>query len=180
MAANRARILAAAARLFRARGIDAVSVAEVMHAAGMTHGGFYRHFPSKADLAAAAIDTAFASLLAGLDRDIAAFGRAGALACYIETYLAPAHAADPSGGCPVAALGSEIARQPEIVRAALARGMDAVAARFAPLWPSEGACRALLATLAGVITQVRALPEPDRVVRLAEAREALAPLLPSA
>ena len=47
------RILDAAARLFRERGIEATSVADVMKAAGMTHGGFYRHFDSKEDLVSA-------------------------------------------------------------------------------------------------------------------------------
>ena len=45
-AATRARIVAVAARLFRARGIDATSVADVMSALGLTVGGFYSHFDS--------------------------------------------------------------------------------------------------------------------------------------
>ena len=50
MAENRQRILSEAARLFREKGVDAVSVAEVMQAAGLTHGGFYGHFQSKDEL----------------------------------------------------------------------------------------------------------------------------------
>ena len=57
-AATRARIVAVAARLFRARGIDATSVADVMSALGLTVGGFYRHFDSKEALVAEAIDAA--------------------------------------------------------------------------------------------------------------------------
>src|ERR1044072_8421855 len=49
---NRAHIVATAARLFRERGYDGVGVAELMAAAGFTHGGFYKHFRSKADLIA--------------------------------------------------------------------------------------------------------------------------------
>src|SRR5213075_2094460 len=57
-AATRARIVAVAARMFRARGIDATSIADVMSALGLTIGGFYRHFESKEALVAEAIDAA--------------------------------------------------------------------------------------------------------------------------
>ena len=56
VAAHRARILAAAARLFRLRGFEDVTVAEVMKEAGLTHGAFYGHFPSKEALIAGAIE----------------------------------------------------------------------------------------------------------------------------
>jgi TetR/AcrR family transcriptional repressor of nem operon len=55
MGENRRRILDAAGRLFRDRGFEAVTVAEVMREAGLTHGGFYGHFRSKDDLIAAAL-----------------------------------------------------------------------------------------------------------------------------
>ena len=61
------RIVASAARLIRERGVDGAGVAEVMKDAGMTAGGFYRHFASKDDLIAAALDTAFAQTLGRLD-----------------------------------------------------------------------------------------------------------------
>ncbi|MDR3079580.1 MAG: TetR family transcriptional regulator, partial [Streptomyces sp.] len=52
--ANRAHVVATAARVFRERGYDGVSVADLMAAAGFTHGGFYKNFKSKADLMAEA------------------------------------------------------------------------------------------------------------------------------
>ncbi len=48
--ANRERIVATAGKLFRLHGLEAVTVAEVMQAAGLTHGAFYGYFASKADL----------------------------------------------------------------------------------------------------------------------------------
>lgn len=63
MAENRRRILDAASRLFREKGFDAVSVAEVMKAAGLTHGGFYGHFSSKDDLIAQTLAHALGSPL---------------------------------------------------------------------------------------------------------------------
>ena len=56
---NRAKIVEAACRLFRARGVDHVSVADIMGETGMTTGGFYKHFASKDALIAEAFDLAF-------------------------------------------------------------------------------------------------------------------------
>ena len=56
---NKIAITEASARLFRERGIDSVSVAELMAAAGLTHGGFYGHFASKQELAGEACAFAF-------------------------------------------------------------------------------------------------------------------------
>ncbi|HEY4835185.1 MAG TPA: TetR family transcriptional regulator, partial [Bradyrhizobium sp.] len=52
VALNRQRIVGAAGRLFREKGFDGIGVADIMQAAGLTHGGFYGHFASKEDLAA--------------------------------------------------------------------------------------------------------------------------------
>src|ERR1700683_4889514 len=65
-AENRARVVDAAAKLFRAKGFDAVGVAELMRAAGMTHGGFYNHFESKEALEKVACERVFAKAAANL------------------------------------------------------------------------------------------------------------------
>src|ERR1700678_1236271 len=57
--AGHERIVTEASRLLRRRGVEATGVADVMTAAGRTHGGFYRHFPNKQALVAAAVDVAF-------------------------------------------------------------------------------------------------------------------------
>lgn len=113
VAENRRRILAAAGRLFRERGFDAVSVAEVMRAAGLTHGGFYGYFGSKDDLIAAALaELVVVPPVAPLDPD-----------GYAAHYLTPAHRDDRAGGCPVAALGAESVRQSPQIRAAMTEGL---------------------------------------------------------
>jgi TetR/AcrR family transcriptional regulator, transcriptional repressor for nem operon len=112
--ANRARILEAAGRLFRERGFEGVSVAEVMQAAGLTHGGFYGHFKSKDDLIAQTL-AALTNVRTG-DRDLAAFAAA---------YLAPEHWRDVAGGCPVAALGVEAGRATPEAKAAMTAGLRA-------------------------------------------------------
>jgi TetR/AcrR family transcriptional repressor of nem operon len=92
-AKTRARIVAAAAEMFRARGIDATSVADVMSAVGLTVGGFYRHFENKEALVAEAIERA--------SHEVAGHG--------LDNYLSDAHRKYPGRGCPVAALCSEVA-----------------------------------------------------------------------
>src|SRR3984957_4620794 len=67
-AENRARVVDAAAKLFREKGFEAVGVAELMHAAGMTHGGFYNHFASKEAVEAAACEQVFTKSVAKLER----------------------------------------------------------------------------------------------------------------
>ena len=91
-AANRAKVLAAAARLFREKGVDGIAVAELMQAAGLTHGGFYNHFESKEELAAAAFREAFAAAVNRVKRQAAEAdkrGRDSAFAHYVGRYLAP-------------------------------------------------------------------------------------------
>lgn len=113
VAANRRKILEAAGRLFRAKGFDAVTVAEVMRAANLTHGGFYGYFKSKDDLIAQTL----ADVLA-LDAD-----RQVDLARYAKAYLSPTHRDDLAGGCPTAALSAETIRQSPEARAAMTQGL---------------------------------------------------------
>lgn len=129
-AEHRAAIVEAAARLFRDRGFDGVGVAEIMQAAGLTHGGFYGHFASKDALAAEACGSAFTQ---GIGRFAARAADAG-LAGYVATYLTAEHRDRRGGGCPMAAFATEIGHQDPQVQAAFAEGLagfiDAVAARL--------------------------------------------------
>lgn len=103
------RIVSSAARMVREKGIDAISVSEVMQAAGLTHGGFYRHFKSKEDLVAAAVHHAVDDVLS--DFEAAAGDRPDAARTgYIDRYLSVDHAVNTGKGCPLAALGGELAR----------------------------------------------------------------------
>ncbi|HEX7823328.1 MAG TPA: TetR family transcriptional regulator [Mycobacterium sp.] len=98
---NRAHIVATDARLFRECGYDGVGVAELVAAAGFTHGGFYRHFRSKADASAN-----------GLSRTVA---RTEALDI-AESYVSREHRDGRSEGCAIAALGGDAACQPEDIK----------------------------------------------------------------
>ncbi|MGF7055997.1 TetR/AcrR family transcriptional repressor of nem operon [Bosea sp. OAE752] len=109
-AQNRSRILTEAGRLFREKGFDAVSVAEVMKAAGMTHGGFYGHFQSKDDLVAQTIAHAVGSQ--SVTDDISG---------WIDTYLSTPHRDNPDLGCPMAALAGFMRQQAPEARASMAQ-----------------------------------------------------------
>ncbi|SDM42499.1 transcriptional regulator, TetR family [Streptomyces sp. cf386] len=113
---NRAHIVATAARLFRERGYDGVGVAELMAAAGFTHGGFYKHFRSKADLMAEASASGLAQTAArteGLDP-----------AEFVERYVSREHRDGRSDGCTIAALSGDAARQSADIKTEFAAGIE--------------------------------------------------------
>lgn len=116
-AENRVRIVKTASRLFREKGFEAVTIAEIMAAAGLTHGGFYGHFRSKAALMAEALAHGPAVPVEDL-KDVA------------KAYLTTRHRDAVGDGCPYAALGGEAARLPagdrETVTAGLKARFDAV------------------------------------------------------
>jgi TetR/AcrR family transcriptional repressor of nem operon len=117
-------IVATAARMLRGRGVECMSVVDLMRAAGLTHGGFYRHFKSKDDLVAEATRKIFQALVAEFQARSAEAGPRAALRAYVDDYLAGRHLGAPEDGCPVAAFGAEAARESRAVRAAFAQGME--------------------------------------------------------
>jgi TetR/AcrR family transcriptional repressor of nem operon len=125
VAANRTRILAAAARLFRLRGFQDVTVAEVMKEAALTHGAFYGHFASKEALIAEAIEWVLFSA-----PDTAGTGMPAA--AYAEGYLSADHRDDPAAGCTFSSLGTEAARGSADLRRAMTESMRRHIDRFSP------------------------------------------------
>jgi TetR/AcrR family transcriptional repressor of nem operon len=110
---HRSQVVTAAARLLRERGSAAMSIPEVMSAAGLTHGGFYKQFASKQELTGLAAEAAFGELLAVLARvnaDSAAAPQARAR--FLGEYLTAGHRDDPGTGCPNAGLASDATRVP--------------------------------------------------------------------
>lgn len=161
-AAHRAAIVRAAGRLFRARGIEGVGVADVTRAAGLTHGGFYGHFASKEALAAEAIAEAFAEGR----RRLGGRGVEG----YVRGYVSRAHRDHPEDGCPLLAFAGSAARGEEI-EAALAEGaealIDSLAAQLEARADEAAEARreraaVLLATAIGGQVLARALAGADR------------------
>ncbi|ESS67384.1 transcriptional regulator [Methyloglobulus morosus KoM1] len=110
-AETKQQIIKSASALFRERGVDGVSVAEVMDKAGLTHGGFYKHFESKEALLTEAIADAFANSMCAWEETIAKQDDYSlTVQALINLYLSENHLKDTALGCPAAALGTEIAR----------------------------------------------------------------------
>jgi TetR/AcrR family transcriptional repressor of nem operon len=121
MAAHKEEILAAAAGRFRECGFGGISVAEIMNEVGLTHGGFYRHFSSKDELAALALLRAVSETIAKW-REITEEAPGDRLEALVNSYLSLRHRDHPEIGCIFAALGGELSRQPSLVKQAVANG----------------------------------------------------------
>ncbi|MDH2430592.1 TetR family transcriptional regulator [Sphaerisporangium sp. TRM90804] len=154
---NREQVVAAAGRLFRERGVQQVSVADLMAEAGLTHGGFYRQFASKEALVAEATEHAFAGMRQLMEeRDLEHPGdREAARRALVEYYLSPGHRDDPGGGCAAAGLGPDMARDDGD---APARAPYAEGVREFARWLSGGREEdlATVCTLVGALVLARA------------------------
>jgi TetR/AcrR family transcriptional repressor of nem operon len=128
VAENRKRILDAAARLFRERGFEGVTVAEIMQAAGLTHGAFYGHFESKDDL----IAQSCAHILGRGDL------RAG-LVDFAAYYLSAPHRDNPGGACLFSTLGTEAVRASVETRHALTESVRRQVRTFSESAPGSTA-----------------------------------------
>ncbi|MGL5286343.1 MAG: TetR/AcrR family transcriptional regulator [Aeromonas sp.] len=158
--ANRVRVVETATTLFRERGYDGVSVADLMAAAGLTHGGFYKNFASKADLMAESATCGLAQSAALIDgADIAEF---------VRIYLSREHRDGRATGCTIAALSGDAARQSDSVRATFADGIERLLATLKPMPVSPDAedadatrlsHLAILAQAVGAVVISRACPD---------------------
>src|SRR5262249_30781729 len=115
---TRKRILRAAARRLRSRGSEGTGIADLMRDLHLTHGGFYRHFGSKEALFIEACEQD--EMHNGVRTAIKSARPGGELKALIDTYLSSEHCDDIGGGCPVAALSTELARHPPNSRARIA------------------------------------------------------------
>src|SRR5262245_41669699 len=166
---TRSRILRAAARAIRKHGYEGVGVADVMKAAGLTHGGFYAHFDSRDALLAAAADQAGAESMESLGRAIAAAKPGDELMALVDSYLSDRHVTAPEQGlgCTIAAAGSDVPRQEAEVRRAASRrikDMIGLVERQFPEWGESAAhekAMAVTATLVGALLLARAVDDPQ-------------------
>ena len=160
-AQSKARILSAASKIVRERGIDATSVADVMEAAGMTNGGFYRHFRSKNEMIAMAIRAAFNEIADRYDCRSEQKGAEAAISAYVKEYLSEAHLEHPGHGCPMASAGAEAGRNGDVFAEEFVAGAEELIKRLADGSGVGDAERAkairCLATLVGAVVIARAV-----------------------
>lgn len=155
------KILEHGGQLLRERGLSKVSVAEIMKAAGLTHGAFYSHFDSKEDMVAKIVEHVSGAAcfeIAEAERTPRGLG------AYVESYLSSQHRDGPGAGCLIAAIGAELGREPTI-RPALTEHVKAtLRALIRPLRSkrirdarAEAIC--LLSAMVGAIVLARAVDD---------------------
>jgi TetR/AcrR family transcriptional repressor of nem operon len=176
-AQNHEKILSMAARSFREHGGDSSGIGTVMNKAGLTKGGFYRHFESKDDLLVEAVARAFDEMGKAMVEIAKSAPEGQALRAIIEHYLSARHANSPGTGCVVSALGPELARRPLSVRKRIEASLEAYRERLLPFVPGEtreeklAKFAVLFPSMAGVLTMARVTSSPQRRERmLTEAR----------
>lgn len=159
-AASHQRIVQAASRGIRREGIDNISVAELMKQAGLTHGGFYRHFDSRDDLVAEALTEALAQGSARFEASAALGGQTG-VEKIIDGYLSRLHRDKPETGCAVAAMPTDVTRADPRCREAYSRQVRSYLDVLAELMPDGDSDEAhlILAALVGAIVLARAVDD---------------------
>jgi TetR/AcrR family transcriptional regulator, transcriptional repressor for nem operon len=139
----------------------------IWQAAGLTHGGFYKHFASKDQLVAEATFAALDSIL----KELAAHPTVSSA---VAAYLSTRHRDNPASGCPLAALGSELARSDKKARAAATAGFVRLVDILAGKARTAGARRRALvaaATMIGAVTMSRVVSDPKLSAEILGAAE---------
>lgn len=172
------RIVETAAQAIRSAGFQGTGVADIMKAAGLTHGGFYAHFESRDALLTEALERAGQESAQHLDRAIARHAAQGVspLRALVDSYLSERHRKSPGSGCAVAALACEMPRQaPQVRQAAGARvrGLIDKVQRALPPSQAAGTAEAIAAQMVGALQLARALPDAEGARLLASVRHTL-------
>ncbi|HTU96815.1 MAG TPA: TetR/AcrR family transcriptional regulator [Solirubrobacteraceae bacterium] len=152
------QIVDIAAQRIRQEGTAGPGVAEIMQAAGLTHGGFYKHFDSRDELIAEAVDRTFAESQEATAAVID--GAENPLTAFVNWYVSPEHRDDPGSGCGVVALGADAARSEPRVRAAYTEQVKRYLARLEQLLGDDAEAAVALCTLVGAVLVSRAVDDP--------------------
>ncbi len=174
------KIVTDASRRVRTEGITGAAVSAVMRDAGLTHGGFYKHFESKDELLMESLSEAFQEIA---DRLAHAAGQAKpgmAWKAIVKTYLSLEFCDRVERGCPLPALAPELARADEAMRPGIFEELKKYRARMLPFMPGQRAADkeraffSIFSTMVGAIEIARMLPEPAmREKVLASAKDLL-------
>jgi TetR/AcrR family transcriptional regulator, transcriptional repressor for nem operon len=185
-AKTRQRIVEVASEAIRNKGIEATGVAEIMAAAGLTHGGFYRHFGSKEELVTEAVALSRNDYLAGTLS--AAVQGPEALLKHFQEYVSPLHRDDVGSGCPLAANGSELVRSDATTRHNATEAFRLWFGKAAPYMRSQGDASKVemainvVTNMIGALTMSRLVDDPalsDQILQATRKRIANAFDLPA-
>ncbi len=174
------KIVKDASRRVRAEGITGTAVSSVMRDAGLTHGGFYKHFGSKDELLTESMSEAFREIGDRLAQAAEKSQPGTAWKAIVKTYLSPEHCDHAECGCPIAALAPELARADKAMKTPIRGELIKYKNRMLPLMPGrravdrERAFFAIFSTMIGAIAIARILPDQAARARvLASARDFL-------
>src|SRR5262249_57209368 len=127
-AATREGIVDAAAREFRQNGIAETGLNDLMHAAGLTHGGFYKHFESKNQVVGEAVKRSFEQTLASMESSAEGKTPEASLSTLVTKYLSANHRDCIGEACPLSALGTDLRRADKHIGDTATDGLKAVIA----------------------------------------------------
>lgn len=160
-AASRERILGEASRRLRAEGLEGLGIASLMQAAGLTHGGFYKHFGSRAELVAAALDRALYDGRGAATAQIAGGPRAESAtdaSQLIRSYLSRRHRDAGSTGCAISILAGEVGRGPAATKAIMAPHVEQLLDGLAAAIGDDDRAALIAGAMVGALTLARTLP----------------------
>jgi TetR/AcrR family transcriptional regulator, transcriptional repressor for nem operon len=176
----RQKIVSDASRRVRAEGLTGAAVSAVMRDAGLTHGGFYKHFESKDELLLNSLSEAFREMAECLARAAEESQAGTAWKTVVKTYLSREHCEHPECGCPLAALAPELARADQAMKGQILGELTKYKGRMLPFMPGrrvadkERSFVVIFSTMIGAISIARILPDPAaRAIVLATARDFL-------
>jgi TetR/AcrR family transcriptional regulator, transcriptional repressor for nem operon len=174
------KIVKDASRRVRSEGIAGAAVSAVMRDAGLTHGGFYKHFGSKDELLMESVSAAFEEIADRLVQAAEQSPPDTAWKAIVKTYLSLEYCDHVEYGCPLPALAPELARAGKAMKPQIFEELKKYRSRMLPFMPGqrtadkERAFFAIFSTMAGAIEIARMLPEPAMRERVLEsARELL-------
>lgn len=162
---SRERIVDAASRAVRRSGVRGVSVADIMKEAGLTHGGFYAHFPSRDALISEALAHAGATSADAIGGEMARLSKSSGISPFralVESYLSAIHVQDQENGCPVPSVCQEASRQADEVSEAARQVIRSLHKRVLQVLPKgvpRTASWTIASTLVGGVQLARALGE---------------------
>jgi TetR/AcrR family transcriptional repressor of nem operon len=169
--ASHERIVNAAAARIRESGTDQPGVAEIMRAAGLTHGGFYKHFDSRDELIEEAVERALTENQKTVAQMV--YEADDPLAAFADSYVSTAHRDDPAHGCGVVALGADVMRVGGAAQDAYRAQVDRYLAYLQSLLDGDDDDRrkqanVTLSAMVGAVMIARALgptPRSDELLR---------------
>jgi TetR/AcrR family transcriptional repressor of nem operon len=174
------KIVKDASRRVRTEGLSGAAVSTVMRDAGLTHGGFYKHFASKDELLTESVSEAFRQMAEYLAHAAEQAQPGAAWKAIVKTYLSPEHCDHAECGCPLAALGPELARADKNLKAQVFEEVTKYKDRMLPFMPGRRAAEKerafflIFSTMIGAMEIARMLPEASmRAKVLATARDFL-------